>query len=153
MKNMGRTVVSVIAGYVTMFVFVFVMFTVAYLALGADRAFKPGTYDVSGAWIVVSIIVGLVAAVLGGAVCATIAKNPKAPVFLAVVVVILGVLFALPTLMSPDSGPPEIRTGDVGNTEAMSNARSPTWMNLLNPVLGAVGVLIGGRMRRRPHEA
>jgi hypothetical protein len=31
--------------------------------------------------------------------------------------------------------------------DAMSNAIQPVWVALLNPLLGAVGVLIGARMR------
>ena len=150
---MARTILGVIAGYLTMFVAVFLMFTVAYVALGTDGAFKPGSYDVSGVWIAISMVLGLVAAVAGGVVCAAVARNPKAPILLAVVVIVLGVLLALPALMSPNGESPGIRTGDVGNMEAMSKAKIPAWISLVNPVIGAVGVLIGGGMRRNRQAA
>jgi undecaprenyl pyrophosphate phosphatase UppP len=136
-----------------MFVAVFLMFSVAYLALGTDRAFKPESYDVSGAWIAISIVLGLIAAVVGGVVCVAVAKNPKASIFLAVVVIVLGVLLALPALMSPNGESPGVRTGDVGNMEAMSKAKTPTWISLVNPVIGAVGVLIGGGIRKNRRSA
>ena len=37
------------------------------------------------------------------------------------------------------------RTGEVGNIEAMQSARTPLVVLLLNPLIGAVGVLVGGR--------
>ena len=44
---MGRAILSVIVGYVVMFLVVFVGLTGAYLLLGQERAFKPGVYDVT----------------------------------------------------------------------------------------------------------
>jgi hypothetical protein len=138
---MGRTIAAVIVGYIAMFAVVFIGLTVAYLVMGTDGAFKPGSYDVSLAWIVVMIVVGLVAAVLGGLVAGAIARKPSGPVALAVVVLILGILAAIPVFTAEPAGP---RTADVGNMDAMMKAVQPVWAALLNPVLGAVGVLIGG---------
>ncbi len=39
--------------------------------------------------------------------------------------------------------------GDLNVFESASGAVSPAWVNFTNPVLGAVGVLIGARLRRR----
>ena len=63
---MLRTIGAVIAGYVVVFILVFTMFTVAFLALGTNATYQPGTYDVSMLWIVISTILGFVAAVGGG---------------------------------------------------------------------------------------
>jgi hypothetical protein len=32
--------------------------------------------------------------------------------------------------------------------EAMQNAKQPAWIVLLNPLLGAAGVLVGARLKR-----
>jgi ABC-type antimicrobial peptide transport system permease subunit len=142
---MGRLIGSVIVGYLVTFGVVFVTFSGAYLAIGPDRAFQPGTYDVSMLWGGLSIVLGFVAAVIGGMVCAMIAKDPRGPKWLAVLVLVLGLAFAYPVLrQAPVSEP---RTAGVGNMEAMGKARQPPWAALLNPVIGVLGVMVGGRRR------
>jgi hypothetical protein len=144
---MLRAVLGVILGYLTMAVLVFVLFTAAYFAMGADGAFQPGSYDVSTLWLGVSIVLGFVAAVVGGIVCAAISRLPKPPLVLAVVVLVLGILSAIPVLTT-SPGDQEIRPGDVSNMDAMMKARQPVWTAFLNPVIGVVGVLTGARLRR-----
>jgi uncharacterized membrane protein YeaQ/YmgE (transglycosylase-associated protein family) len=121
-------------------------FTIAYLLMGTEGAFQPDSYDVSGLWLATSIVLGLIAAVAGGFVCAAVAKSATPPNVLALVVVLLGLAMAVPALTK--SAAPQARTGDVGNTEAMQNAKQPAWIVLLNPLLGAVGVLVGARLKR-----
>lgn len=140
---MARTILGVIAGYLAMFVAVMVSFTLLYLVLGAERSFQPGSYRPSGLWMVASVALGFAAAVLGGRVCAAVTRSAKAGRALAVVVVVLGIVFAIPVLTSSiDPGP---RTGDVPNFEAMQKAQQPKWAAILNPILGAAGVLVGSR--------
>lgn len=149
---MVRMVVSVVVGYFAMFAVVFTMLTGAYLAMGADRAFHPGSYEVTGTWLVVWFVVSVVAALAGGFVCAAISSNPNAPISLAVVVLVLGGLSAIPALMPPAADKPKVREGDVGNFEAMSNARQPAWVSLATPVIGAAGALAGARLKGRPPQ-
>ena len=68
---MGRMIGGVVVGYLTMFVLVFGSFTAAYLAMGADVAFQTGTYEPSTLWLVVSWVLGFLAALAeaGGGVC------------------------------------------------------------------------------------
>jgi hypothetical protein len=35
----------------------------------------------------------------------------------------------------------------------MKHARTPAWIALINPIVGAAGVLIGAQIRRRPEPA
>ncbi|MGH9868686.1 MAG: hypothetical protein ACREAA_11060 [Candidatus Polarisedimenticolia bacterium] len=144
---MGRLIGGVVVGYLTMFVLVFGSFTAAYLAMGANSAFQAGSYEPSTLWLVVSWVLGFLAAVAGGCVCMAIARTPKGPLTLCIVVVVLGVLFAIPTLMGGPDERPTVRTGDVANMDAMMNARQPAWLMVLNPILGAVGVMVGGRLK------
>jgi hypothetical protein len=72
---MLRAAGSVVVGYLVMFVVVFATFTVAYLAMGTEGAFRPGTYDVTALWLIVSLLLSFVAATVGGLVCATIARS------------------------------------------------------------------------------
>ena len=142
---MGRLIGSVVVGYIVMFCVVFLTFSGAYLAMGADRAFLPGSYDPSMLWNVLSVVLGFVAAVIGGMVCMMIAKDARGPKWLAVLVFVIGIAFAIPVLRrAPVSEP---RAADVGNMEAMGKARQPPWSALLNPVIGVLGVMVGGRRR------
>lgn len=146
---MARSILAVVAGYATLALVIFVTFTLLYLVLGADRSFAPGSYDASTLWVATSFPLGVLASVAAGLVCALIARGPRAPQVLAGVVLVLGLLFAIPVLRAADS-PSPARAGDVSNMEAMQSARQPKWVALANPFVGALGVLVGaGRRRRR----
>lgn len=140
---MIRNILAVVAGYFSMFLVVFVLLTSAYFAFGTERAFEPGSYKTSLAWCLTSLVLGIPAALLGGWVCARVARSPKAVTALVVLVAILGLLSVIPTLSPPPVG--ETRAANVPNLEAMTKARTPPWVAMLNIVVGVGGVLIGGR--------
>ncbi|MDQ5845543.1 MAG: hypothetical protein M3539_09640 [Acidobacteriota bacterium] len=144
---MVRAILGVIIGYVVTAVFIFAFFTLAYLAMGADMAFKPGTYDLSLIWIIISFIVNAIAAVIGGFVCAAISRSIRAAQVFAGIVLVLGILLAIPILRGTDRRV-NIRRDAVSNIQAMRNARTPGWVALLNPVVGAVGILIGAGLKK-----
>ena len=146
---MGRAIGSVVLGYVAMAVVVFVCMSVAYLLLGTEGSFRAGSYEVSGAWLVVTLVVGLGAAILGGFVCAAIAKTARPTRVLAAVVLVLGLAMAMPALTDSDPGDERVREGEVAMFDAMQEARQPNWVMLLNPLIGAIGVLVGAGLRRR----
>jgi hypothetical protein len=141
---MGRSILAGVAGYLAMFVFIMVFFTVAFVVIGTDRAFQAGSYDISTLWVGVWAIGTIVAALLGGFVCAKVAKaGSRAVVGLAVAVVVLGVLSAV---MSGAREAPGPRAADVPVIEAAGKAVQPVWMPWANIVVGVVGVLAGGRL-------
>ena len=145
---MVRAILGVIVGYIAMSVAVVTTFTGAYLILGAKGAFEPGAWLPSPVWLVLSVVLGLIGAIIGGLVCAMIAKvGSKAPLTLAVLVLVLGLVMAGLAFAQPENPDrPMPRPDEVGNFDAMMYAESPTWSILLNPVLGVVGVLIGARL-------
>lgn len=143
---MARAVAGVVLGYLAMFAIVFALLSGAYLALGPDRAFQPGTFDVSYTWIAVWFVVGLLAAIIGGLVCARISGMRKPPLVLAGLVFVLGYLSALPVLLTPMET--KERSGTVSTADAMMTAKPPFWVPLMNPIIGVVGVLIGARIKR-----
>jgi hypothetical protein len=145
-----KGVLAVVLGYVAMFLVVFLALAAAYALLGAEGAFESGVYLPSTAWIVTMIVVGIIAALVGGCVCATIAgSGSRAPLALAALVLVLGLLMAVPSALDSGEGLPSIRPDGVGMFEAMENARQPLWVALLNPLLGAGGVLVGGRLKKK----
>ncbi|MBA3558483.1 MAG: hypothetical protein H0W30_07755 [Gemmatimonadaceae bacterium] len=149
---MLRTIGAVVGGYVAIFVMLFGTFSLAFLALGVNGAFQPGTYDVTPVWLIVSFVLTFVAAVIGGLVSVIISDDPKVPRALAIVVIVLGVITAI-QIMSAD---PAVvtRGGEVENIEAMMSAKQPIWVALLNPIIGAIGVMVGARLKRpRPSVA
>jgi len=94
------------------------------LTTGVVRFFAEGT-EASVTWITLSLVLSLGAAVLGGWTAALVGhKSPAVPV-LAGMVLVFGLLSAAGGQQSPD----------------------PRWITFVTPVLGAAGVLIGGRRR------
>ncbi len=108
---MLRKIIGVVAGYVAMAVLIFILFTVLYLILGADGAFQPGNYQASGTWLVLSFILGLIAAVVGGFVCVLIAKDKKAALWLAGLVLVLGLILAIPQFNVPEEEMNKVQGG------------------------------------------
>ena len=94
-------------------------------------------------------VVILVTTIIAGLICAIIARGGKAPLALAGVVLVLGLALAAASTAFRPADTHEVRAGDTPNMEAMSKARHPAWVIFLGPVIGAVGVLIGGRLKRK----
>jgi hypothetical protein len=145
---MLKSILGVIIGYIVMAIFGFAIFTCAYLGLGVDRVFEPESYDVSMIWIVLMIVIALIGGIVGGLVCAAISKSKGACMTLAGLVVGLGLIVGVVTAMKEHPSVP--RTGDVPNLQAMQMAQTPGWLCFVNPVLGAVGVMLGARMKKLP---
>jgi uncharacterized membrane protein YeaQ/YmgE (transglycosylase-associated protein family) len=144
---MGRSIIGVIVGYLALFVVLFCVLTAAYLGMGADRAFAPGSFRPSALWLAIEIVVGFVAAAIGGWLCLVIARKRGAVTALVIVILAVGALSAVPAFKA--AGLPEaVREGGLSNMQAMMNARPPVWMAFFNPVLGAVGAFVGSRFKR-----
>jgi hypothetical protein len=146
---MVRSVLAVIVAYILMFILQVAVFMTIYTLLGPDWSFKPASYQASTRWTVMQFAVVLVTCIIGGLICAVIAKGGKAPLALAAVVLVLGLGLALLSTAMRPADTNEVRTGNVPNMVAMSKARHPVWVVFLGPVIGAVGVLIGGKLKRR----
>lgn len=142
---MGRLFGSVVAGYLVVMCAVFVTLSGAYVVLGADRAFLPGSYEGSTLWNLLSIPLNFVSAMIAGLVCAALARDARGPKLLAALVLVLGFAFAIPVMRQVHV--PEVRTGDVGLLAAITKGSQPHWVALLNPVIGALGVIVGGWRR------
>jgi len=146
---MARTIIAVIVGYVTMLVLVSLMITCVFLLMGTEWSFKPGSFQASNRWVAMSLVGNFLIAIAGGFVCALIAKGGKAPLVLAVVVFALGLAFAIPNVVANRGETNSVRTGTVTMTEAMQKAREPLWAPFSAAVIGAVGVLIGAKLKKR----
>jgi hypothetical protein len=147
---MLRAIAGAVVGYVVMAVVVMVTFAIAWMVLGMDGAFREGSYEVTTAWLTTSFVLSLIAALVGGAVCALIAKRgSKAPIALSIVVLFLGAIAAVYEVSSGREQKPLERTEEVTMMEASQNAQQPTIALILNPIVGAVGVFAGASLTRR----
>ena len=144
---MLKAVLAVVAGYLTMAIAVAILTLGLFLLLGPDRAFQPGTYEVSTAWVIACFAASLLSAIIGGFICRRI-SGLGAVKALAALVVVLGLLLALPALNPANDPRPLVRPPDTPSLVALTNSRQPPWAAMAFPVVGAIGVLIGGRGKR-----
>jgi MFS family permease len=142
---MVRKILGAIAGYLVFAIGIFLLFSALYLALGPDRAFLPAKYDPTMLWTVSAFILGFIASVIGGFVAALIGRSGAVKI-MAGLVLLIGAIVVV--MLAMDSKPVEVRTGDVPNMEAMMKAREPVWVGVVNPLLGAIGVFVGGSLRK-----
>ena len=146
---MARSIIGVIVGYVTMFIINFAFFVGVYAVIGPDNAFKPHRFLASNRWILIAFAGTFVTAIIAGLICAAIAKGGKAPLALAVLILVLGWLLAVPAVMKAQKNVDMIRMGDVPSMEAAGKAFYPIWVPFAFPVIQGIGAVIGGKLRRR----
>ena len=141
---MLRNILAAIVGYIAIVAVLFALSSLLWQVLGPSRAFQPGTWEVSGGWVLVTIVIGFVAAYIGGRVCARVAHDAKGAMILIGILVVLGVVSALIPVEAA-VGP---RPDDVSMMEATIGAVQSAWLNWLNPLIGVVGIWLGSRKLR-----
>ncbi|HMH42780.1 MAG TPA: hypothetical protein VK557_04810 [Pyrinomonadaceae bacterium] len=146
---MAKGIIGVIVGYIVMFILNFLGFVTLYAVIGPHQAFKPGLYLASNRWIAISFVIIFITAIIAGLICAAIAKGGKGPLALAIVVIALGLLLAIPGTMKGQANAKLVRAGDVPQMEAAQKAYWPIWTPFTFPFISAIGVLIGGKLKRR----
>ena len=146
---MTRKILGVIIGYIAIAAFMFLTFTTLYLILGTEGAFEPSSFHVSVSWISFSIILTFLAALVGGYVCLIISKDKKTVMILAAIVFVLGIIFAIPKLGGYNEIKNQVRESTLSNMEAMNMAAQPDFILLLTPIVGAAGVVMGFRFKKK----
>jgi len=146
---MARSIIGVIVGYVLMFILNLLGFVTLYAVVGPTHSFRPGVYLASNRWIALSLVIIFITGIIAGLVCAIIAKGGRAPLALAIVVVVLGLLLAIPAVMKTQANSKLVRAGEVSQMEAAEKAYWPVWCPFAFPFISAAGVLVGGKLKRR----
>jgi hypothetical protein len=141
---MGRSILGGIVGYVVLFIVMFVTCTTLYLAIGTDRAFQPGSYQVSMLWIVGSTVMSVIASLIGGYVASLVGKGQTAVAVLVIIILVMGAIAAAMVMFAPETA--GSRAADVPNMEAMTKAQTPLWIAVLSPIIAAVSAVVGGRL-------
>jgi len=145
---MLKSILAIIVSYAAMFILFMAIFTGCYFALGVERVFQPDSYEVSGLWLTLTLVVSFLGSIIGGLVCAAISKSWRTCRVFALIVFFLTLLSCLSALKrDPDA--PNVRAGEVSSLDAMKLAVTPMWLHLVNPVISGAGVLLGARLKRR----
>lgn len=147
---MLRTIIAVVCGY---FVMVAIVLITSSLALVApDFAMQPESNEPTLKWCVYQLVAGAAAAIAGGYFAAMLSPGkPKAAVYwLAGLILVFGLASGI--AMRPSARPEGAGSASESSARRLSEARQPLGMVLALPVVGAAGVLAGGklRMNRQP---
>jgi len=146
---MFRAIIAVVVSYLIMFVLDFIAFACAFLIVGPDVVFKPGIYEASLPWIGFAFVIQFVISIIGGLLCALIAKGGKAPFALAVVAIVLGIGVSLADMNKGKANAGLVRTGATPQLETIQKAYWPVWVPFTFPFTSAVAILIGAKMKRQ----
>jgi hypothetical protein len=125
-----------------MVIFVTVLTVGLALVLGTEGVFEPGTFHVKPAVTIAAVPIGFVNGMLGGFVCSSIARTRTPVIVLVCFVIVLGLAEAVVRMQKPDPGP---RAANLSFAEATFRTNPPTWFAFTHPLVGAVGILLGGR--------
>ncbi|MEM7229473.1 MAG: hypothetical protein AAF432_11740 [Planctomycetota bacterium] len=155
-----RGIAGVIVGYIATIIVVFTGFTVLWMVMKAEGAFKTESWEVTTNWVIAGMVIGLVGALVGGIVCKLVAANSIAPKAFAGIVLVLGLLTAVATGAAyaaadedGESDKAAFPAADVSMVDAMTNAEQPPLALWTNPFIGAVGILIGASLVGRKSGA
>jgi hypothetical protein len=147
---MVRSIIAVVASYLTMFVLGFIGFSCAFFILGSEVVFKPRIFEASTTWIAIGFVINIVEALFGGFLCALIAKGGRAPLALAVLAVVLALAVAVADMNKGKTNAGLVRVPNMPAMEVVQKAYWPVWVPFVFPFTSAIGILIGAKLRRRP---
>ena len=146
---MLKSFLAIIVSYVVGNLVFFAIVTGCFFLFGVERVFQPDSYEVSIAWLAVTLIVSLLTAMIAGYVCHSISHSWRTCQVLALIVLMFTSISCIVQLRHINPDAPNIRAGDVGYFDAMKLGVPPRWLPFVNPIVGCMGVLIGAGMKRR----
>lgn len=146
---MVRSIVAVVVSYISMFVLNLLGFVGLYAVVGPGNAFKPRAFLASNRWIAMALAVMFVSGIIAGLLCAAIARGRKTTLALAGLILVVGLLLAIPAIMKHKANADLVRAGDVPVMEAMEKASWPIWAPLVFPFVSALGAVVGGKLKKR----
>jgi hypothetical protein len=145
LKNIGAIIISYVAGVV----FFFAIATGCFFLLGVERVFQPFSYEISDAWLVVTLAASLLSAMFAGYLCALISKSWRTCQLLAFVAFFITSISCVLEVRRTNPDAPNTRAGEVEYLDALKLAVPPRWLQLVNPIVSGIGVLLGARVKRR----
>lgn len=150
---MLRSILAVVVGYLAMAVLAMLSFTPAFLT--PDLVFETDGVGVSVGFLVFSLALGGVAAVVGGFVAALVAGK-RAWLSLRALVAIVLVIGVGSAVYGLFQAPPTRSNEELARMTPMERAalsHEPVWYAFLLPFIGSAGVFAGGWLaRQRGHS-
>ncbi|MBM4111510.1 MAG: hypothetical protein FJ254_09180 [Phycisphaerae bacterium] len=160
-----RIALSVIVGYLIMAMLVMSTMFLAVQMMDIDAIFEQGFWVSTSRWNTIVVMISLLSAIAGGAVCERIANN-RMGIRLLSIVFVVAMIGSLVTVLRSDSEPepaPRPTTEALAAAaaeadqspklyamiQAGKNAREPGWLKVANPACGFVGALLGSMLARR----
>jgi undecaprenyl pyrophosphate phosphatase UppP len=141
---MVRTIAAIVGGYIVIVLLVFGLGLAAYAGIGPENAYQEKSWHATTIIGLLTLVAGVFSAIVGGWLAGKIDSTLRGFRGLAGVLLVLGLGMAVLQTMQP-APPPRIEP--VTMTLAMEHRRDhrdPAWVTWLLPVLGSVGVLVGG---------
>ena len=146
---MLKSIIAIIVSYVVGSLVFFALVTGLFFLLGVERVFEPDSYEVSSIWVALTLIVSLLGAMVTGYVCLSISHSWRTVQVLALLVLMFTSISCIVQMRRINPDAPNIRAGDVDYFNAFKLGVPPRWLAFVNPIVGCMGVLIGGRIKRR----
>jgi hypothetical protein len=147
---MFRIIAGIVVGWIVMGMLVMATFGITMLALGWEGTLQPDSYWTTDTFNIIVLIGGLLAAIVGGAMCALIAKSTKAVVALVAIMLVIGIGSAVMNMNKPD---PPARTGEPTFEDIATHGKEPTWFAFGKVGTAVVGLLIGASLVPRRDAA
>lgn len=143
---MVRKILGVIIGYLVMVIFMAICFLGGFLLLTPERAMEPNSFVPSTLWIIISFIISLLGALIGGFLCKLISRSSGTVLIFAGIIFVSGLVLAFTYLALPK--PDDIRTVNFPAIEAFARGVQPVWVAFVNPIIGAFGIIMGGSFKK-----
>lgn len=146
-----RRAIGVVLGYLTVAVTLIVCMTVAAILLGADRVFVGDTWQSSGIWNALSIVLGFIAGYIGGMVATFFGGGRSSGYGLVFVMVVFGIAALVISMVTAVDPSPPARPAVMefsGWMSASTYSRQPIWLLVTTQLVGAFGAIRGTRFVR-----
>lgn len=143
---MLRIIAGIIVGWLVMAVLVMATFGITILAMGWDGTLRPDSYWTTDTFSLIVLVGGFIASIVGGAICALIARSANAALVLIGIVLVFGIGGAVMNMNKPD---PPARTGEPTFEDIATHGKEPMWFAFGKVVLAAAGLFIGSSLVSR----
>lgn len=139
---MIRSIFAVVITYITMSALIVGVFAGLWLGLGPDRLLEAGSWKGNLFFSIAAPLITVLAGLFGGWLCVKIGRGRGPVIALAAIVFVLGMALCMVTIQKPYPADP--REPGLTMSEIMEKGREPTWLAVLNPIIGAGAVLLSG---------
>jgi hypothetical protein len=138
---MIRATAGVVSGFIVGFAISIGLFMAMWFGLGPDAILEKGLFKGNMILNIGAPLFTVIGGLVGGWLCARVSRSRRAVIACAAVLFLVGAWGAYDVLQKPEPGP---RAPGLTAKQALDKGREPTWFALINPLLGAGSILVGG---------